>query len=214
MIDSKSILIVDDHQMFRDSLAFLIKKTFPNTVVETGDSHTSLVNKLRSSRSFDVVLIDLNMPGMFGTSTFDQLRAEFPRHCLVIVSGNTDPEQIYALMRAGANGYVPKTMSAEGLMKSLELILSGVAFFPTDLIAKHAVASVGKGEVAFNGHVLTAKEMDVIELLVAGHTNKEIGRSLDIEEVTVKARLKQAFRKLGVKNRAKAVRIAIENKLL
>ena len=69
MIDSKSILIVDDHQMFRDSLAFLIKKTFPNTVVEAGDSHTSLVNKLRSSRSFDVVLIDLNMPGMFGTST-------------------------------------------------------------------------------------------------------------------------------------------------
>ena len=56
--------------------------------------------------------------------------------------------------------------------------------------------------------------MDVIELLVAGHTNKEIGCSLDIEEVTVKARLKQAFRKLGVKNRAKAVRIAIENKLL
>ena len=140
MIDSKSILIVDDHQMFRDSLAFLIKKTFPNTVVKTGDSHTSLVTKLRSSRSFDVVLIDLNMPSMFGTSTFDQLRAEFPRHCLVIVSGNTDPKQIYALMRAGANGYVPKTMSAEGLMKSLELILSGVAFFPTDLIAKHAVA--------------------------------------------------------------------------
>ena len=79
MIDSKSILIVDDHQMFRDSLAFLIKKTFPNTVVETGDSNTSLENKLRSSRSFDVVLIDLNMPGMVGTSTFDQLRAEFPR---------------------------------------------------------------------------------------------------------------------------------------
>ena len=161
-----------------------------------------------------MVLIDLNMPSMFGTSTFDQLRAEFLRHCLVIVSGKTDPEQIYALMRAGANAYVPKTMSAEGLMKSLELILSGVAFFPTDLIAKHAVASVGKGEVALNGPVLTAKEMDVIELLVAGHTNKEIGLSLDIEEVTVKARLKQAFRKLGVKNRAKAVRIAIENKLL
>ena len=151
MIDSKSILIVDNHQMFRDGLAFLIKKIFPNTLVETGDSHTSLVTKLCSSRSFDVVLIDFNMPGMFGTSTFDQLRAEFQRHCLVIVSGNTDPEQIYALMRAGANGYVPKTMSAEGLMKSLELILSGVAFFPTDLIAKHAVASVGKGEVALMG---------------------------------------------------------------
>ena len=82
------------------------------------------------------------------------------------------------------------------------------------MIAKHAVASVGKGEVVFNGHVLTAKEMDVIELMAAGHTNNEIGRSLDIEGVTVKACLKQAFRKLGVKNRAKAVRIAIENKLL
>ncbi|MEC8319185.1 MAG: response regulator, partial [Pseudomonadota bacterium] len=75
MIDRKSILIVDNHQMFRDSLAFLIKKIFPNTWVETGDSHTSLVNKLRSSRSFDVVLIDSNVPGMFGTSTLDQLRA-------------------------------------------------------------------------------------------------------------------------------------------
>ena len=142
------------------------------------------------------------------------MRAEFLRHCLAIVSGNTDPEQIYALMRAGANGYVPKTMSAEGLMKSLDLMLSGVAFFPTDLIAKHAVASVGKGDVVFNGHVLTAKETDVIELLVPGHTNKEIGRSLDIEEVTVKARLKQGFRKLCVKNRTHAVRIAIDNKLL
>ena len=60
-------------------------------------------------------------------------------------------------MRAGANGYVPKTMSADGLMKSLELTLSGVAFFTTDLIAKHAVASVGDGEVAFNGHVLMTK---------------------------------------------------------
>ena len=79
--------------MLRDSLAFLIKKTFPNTVVETGDSYTSLEIKLCSSRSFDVVLIDLNMPSMFGTSTFDQLRAEFPRHCLVIVSGNTEPDQ-------------------------------------------------------------------------------------------------------------------------
>ena len=154
-------------------------------MVETRESHTSLLNKLGSSRSFNVVLINLNTPGMFGTSTFDQLPAEFPRHCLVIVSGNTDPEQNYALMRAGANGYVPKTMSAESLVKSLELILSSVAFFPTDLIAKHAVASVGKGEVAFNGHDLTAKEMDVTKLLVAGHTNKETGRSLDIEEVTV-----------------------------
>ena len=91
MIDDWSILIVDDHQMFRDSLALLIKKTFSNTVVETGDSHTSLVSELRSSRSFDMVLIDLNIPGMFGTLNFDQLLPEFPRHCLVIVCGNTDP---------------------------------------------------------------------------------------------------------------------------
>ena len=146
------------------------------------------------------------MPGMFGASTFEQLRAEFPRHCLVVVSGINDPEQIYAMMRSGANGYIPKTMSADGLMKALELILSGVSYFPMDLIARHTSTFSGKGETSFNGQVLTAKEMDVIELLVAGHTNKEIAPSLDIEEVTVKARLKQAFRKLGVKNRAQAVR--------
>jgi DNA-binding NarL/FixJ family response regulator len=105
-------------------------------------------------------------------------------------------------------------MSADGLMKALELILSGVSYFPMDLIARHTSTFSGKGETSFNGQVLTAKEMDVIELLVAGHTNKEIGRSLDIEEVTVKARLKQAFRKLGVRNRAQAVRVALENKLL
>ncbi len=213
MIENKSILIVDDHEMFRDSLAFLIKKSFTNTFVDTGESYATLVAKLRSSQSFDVVLIDLNMPGMFGASTFEQLRAEFPRHCLVVVSGINDPEQIYAVMRSGANGYIPKTMSADGLMKALELILSGVSYFPMDLIARHTSTFSGKGETSFNGQVLTAKE-DVIELLVAGHTNKEIGRSLDIEEVTVKARLKQAFRKLGVRNRAQAVRVALENKLL
>tara|TARA_E500000178_G_scaffold284020_1_gene285032 strand:+ start:107 stop:748 length:642 start_codon:yes stop_codon:yes gene_type:complete len=213
VIENKSILIVDDHEMFRDSLAFLIKKSFTNTFVDTGESYATLVAKLRSSQSFDVVLIDLNMPGMFGASTFEQLRAEFPRHCLVVVSGINDPEQIYAVMRSGANGYIPKTMSADGLMKALELILSGVSYFPMDLIARHTSTFSGKGETSFNGQVLTAKE-DVIELLVAGHTNKEIGRSLDIEEVTVKARLKQAFRKLGVRNRAQAVRVALENKLL
>lgn len=213
MIENKSILIVDDHEMFRDSLAFLIKKSFTNTFVDTGESYATLVAKLRSSQSFDVVLIDLNMPGMFGASTFEQLRAEFPRHCLVVVSGINDPEQIYAVMRSGANGYIPKTMSADGLMKALELILSGVSYFPMDLIARHTSTFSGKGETSFTGQVLTAKE-DVIELLVAGHTNKEIGRSLDIEEVTVKARLKQAFRKLGVRNRAQAVRVALENKLL
>ena len=213
MIENKSILIVDDHEMFRDSLAFLIKKSFTNTFVDTGESYATLVAKLRSSQSFDVVLIDLNMPGMFGASTFEQLRAEFPRHCLVVVSGINDPEQIYAVMRSGANGYIPKTMSADGLMKALELILAGVSYFPMDLIARHTSTFSGKGETSFNGQVLTAKE-DVIELLVAGHTNKEIGRSLDIEEVTVKARLKQAFRKLGVRNRAQAVRVALENKLL
>ncbi|MAI99442.1 MAG: hypothetical protein CMH67_07655 [Nisaea sp.] len=213
MIENKSILIVDDHEMFRDSLAFLIKKSFTNTFVDTGESYATLVAKLRSSQSFNVVLIDLNMPGMFGASTFEQLRAEFPRHCLVVVSGINDPEQIYAVMRSGANGYIPKTMSADGLMKALELILSGVSYFPMDLIARHTSTFSGKGETSFNGQVLTAKE-DVIELLVAGHTNKEIGRSLDIEEVTVKARLKQAFRKLGVRNRAQAVRVALENKLL
>ncbi len=213
MIENKSILIVDDHEMFRDSLAFLIKKSFTNTFVDIGESYATLVAKLRSSQSFDVVLIDLNMPGMFGASTFEQLRAEFPRHCLVVVSGINDPEQIYAVMRSGANGYIPKTMSADGLMKALELILSGVSYFPMDLIARHTSTFSGKGETSFNGQVLTAKE-DVIELLVAGHTNKEIGRSLDIEEVTVKARLKQAFRKLGVRNRAQAVRVALENKLL
>ena len=61
---------------FRDILAFFIKKIFSNMVVETGNAHTSLVNKLSSSRSFDMVLIDLSMPRMFGTSNFDQLRAE------------------------------------------------------------------------------------------------------------------------------------------
>lgn len=193
---------------------FLTKKSFTNTFVDTGESYATLVAKLRSSQSFDVVLIDLNMPGMFGASTFEQLRAEFPRHCLVVVSGINDPEQIYAVMRSGANGYIPKTMSADGLMKALELVLSGVSYFPMDLIARHTSTFSRKGETSFNGQVLTAKEMDVIELLVAGHTNKEIGRSLDIEEVMVKARLKQAFRKLGVRNRAQAVRVALENKLL
>lgn len=168
MIENKSILIVDDHEMFRDSLAFLIKKSFINTFVDTGESYATLVAKLRSSQSFDVVLIDLNMPGMFGASTFEQLRAEFPRHCLVVVSGINDPEQIYAVMRSGANGYIPKTMSADGLMKALELILSGVSYFPMDLIARHTSTFSGKGETSFNGLVLTAKEMDVMELFGGG----------------------------------------------
>lgn len=72
------------------------------------------------------------------------------------------------MMRSGANGYIPKTMSADGLMKVLELILSGVSYFPMDLIARNTSSFSGKGETSFNGLVLTAKEMDVMELFGGG----------------------------------------------
>lgn len=217
------IILADDHSLVRDSLRQYLELLAEGVeIVEAG----SLPEVLRrAGEAFDLVLLDLQMPGMAGPRSVADVRAAFAASPIVVISGFTDPSVIRAAMAHGANGYIPKTARGKSLVNALKLVMEGETYLPPSLLAEEAQAApvfetpqpppelkTGSGAVdGFNGgfEKLSQREAGVLRLLMSGKTNKEIGRDLDLQEVTVKVHLRNVYRKIKATNRTDAVRIAL-----
>jgi DNA-binding NarL/FixJ family response regulator len=124
---------------------------------------------------------------------------------VAILSGQIDPQTIREALQAGAAGYLPKTMRATGMLNALRLILDGERYVPDSALSTSTAIGGETGGAEFS-----KRERDVIKQLMLGHTNKEIARDLQIEEVTVALHLRSIYRKLAVRNRTQAVRLLLE----
>jgi two-component system, NarL family, nitrate/nitrite response regulator NarL len=158
-----------------------------------------------TAERLDLILLDLRMPGMNGFAGLQAVRQKRPEVPVAILSGQIDPQTIREALQAGAAGYLPKTMRAAGMLHALRLILDGERYVPESALSTAAAAG---GETS--GADLSKRERDVIKLLLLGHTNKEIARDLQVEEVTVALHLRSIYRKLAVRNRTQAVRLLLE----
>jgi DNA-binding NarL/FixJ family response regulator len=146
------------------------------------------------------------MPGMNGFAGLQAVRQKWPDVPVAILSGQIDPQTIRDALQAGAAGYLPKTMRAAGMLNALRLILDGERYVPESALTMSAAVGAAPAGVA----EFSKREHDVIRQLMRGHTNKEIARELQIEEVTVALHLRSVYRKLAVRNRTQAVRILLE----
>jgi DNA-binding NarL/FixJ family response regulator len=184
-------------------------------VVEAG----SLPDVLRHvGQAFDLILLDLQMPGMNGTRGVADARTAFPDAPIVVISGFTDPAVIRGAIANGANGYIPKTARGKSLVTALKLVMEGETYLPPSLLAEDAAAQPdaplptgenGTSSTPAGFEKLSPREAAVLRLLISGKTNKEIGRDLDLQEVTVKVHLRNVYRKIKATNRTDAVRIAL-----
>jgi DNA-binding NarL/FixJ family response regulator len=207
------ILLADDHAMVRDGLVPFLERLQPgSTVVEAGTLPEAMV-AARSGEPIDLAILDLYMPGMDGLVGLTTMRAEFPDLPIVILSGSTKPEDALQAIEHGACGFVPKTMRGETILGVLRLVLSGEKYIPPflfeyrDGLAQPA-APAGSETPSPLTH-LTPRERDILDMIVDGAPNKVIARELSLQEVTVKAHLRNMFRKLGVANRTEAARVAL-----
>ena len=197
------ILHADDHPMFREGLRFFLQLLGTQvTVLEAGNLRAAL-DKLALEWPVDLMLLDLQMPGMGEIEGFLAIRRAYPALPVVIVSGVNDPQIIRTLLDGGARGYIPKFTGSEQLMDALRRVLKGEVYVP-DAVFLPAPQVAGNGEAA----PLTSRQLQILPLLAEGMPNKRIADALGLTEGTVKQHLKDLFRRLNANNRTQAVREA------
>ncbi|MBC7953979.1 MAG: response regulator transcription factor [Rhodospirillaceae bacterium] len=210
------ILLADDHAMVRDGLVPFLERLEPGTKVLEASSFEEALTAARAATDLGMAILDLYMPGMDGLGGLATLRREFPDLPIVILSGSTKPEDAFQAIENGACGFVPKTMRGETIIGVLRLVLSGEKYIPPFLFehrdtvgttsASASTPSIAPGSPLSS---LTPRERDILDMIVDGAPNKVIARALTLQEVTVKAHLRNMFRKLGVANRTEAARVAL-----
>lgn len=201
------ILIADDHELLRDTLVLFLQGEGGFEVATAGTFHEA-VTLMTTTVPFDLVLLDLNMPGMQGIQGIKQAMALVDGQKVALISGQATQAIVQEALAAGAAGFVPKSMPAKSLINAVKLMANGEQFAPIDYMT---------GAQDKNRHPLadqlTPREMQVLKGLTEGKSNKEIGRDLDIQEPTVKLHMKTLYRKIGASNRTQAAMIARESGL-
>lgn len=202
------LLVIDDHAMVREGLLQLLSKLGPNVVQYDAQDAESALLLLETEKEFDLVLLDIMLPGTNGLSLLGILRKRFPAVPVVILSALDDVDTVNRAMRLGAAGYVTKSGDGDTLLNALRQVLAGEIYLPPHLHDKFSVTlsgDPGAGRNLNDRYGLTEGQRRVMELLREGKSNREIGDLLGLTEGTVKVHVSKIFRKLGVVSRAEAI---------
>lgn len=195
------ILVVDDHHVVRQGLVSLINSVEDMEVVgEAADGQKGV--ELHRQFQPDVTIMDLRLPVLGGVEAIQQIRREFPQARIIVLTTFDGDENIYRALQAGARGYLLKDMFGDELMDAIRAVHAGKTRIPP-VVAQRLAERMG-------GPDLTSRELDVLRLIVAGNSNKEIGNLLHISEATVKTHINNLLGKLGVSDRTQAATSAIQ----
>ncbi|WP_162045416.1 response regulator [Vibrio taketomensis] len=201
MDSNYTIIIADDHPLFRNALFQAIHMAISGANLLEADSLEALISLLGKEPDADLLLLDLKMPGANGMSGLIQMRAEFPDLPIVVVSASEEPSVVTQVKSHGAFGFIPKSSDMRELIAALNQVLGGEPFFPEGSITNHAACTDLAEKIA----TLTPQQYKVLGMLSDGLLNKQIAYELNVSEATIKAHMTAIFRKLGVKNRTQAV---------
>ncbi|MGB9722273.1 MAG: response regulator [Chloroflexia bacterium] len=199
------VVLADDHAMVRQGIRQFLEEVDDIVVVaEAADGQEAL--RMVARHRPDVVVLDIQMPGMNGIEATREIRAHFPEVRLLILTAYDDDPYIVALLRAGADGYILKSAEAEDLVRAVREVAAGRSVLSPE-VARRVVQHVAAGgaRAASPAEALTEREVEVLRLTALGLSNKEIGRRLGISARTVQGHLANIYGKLGVNSRTAAV---------
>jgi DNA-binding NarL/FixJ family response regulator len=196
-----TIVIADDHPLFRNALFQSVHMAFSGANLLEADSLESLLNLLEKNEEPDLILLDLKMPGANGMSGLIHLRADYPEIPIVVISASEEPNIVSQVKIHGAFGFIPKSSDMRALISALSQVLEGEPYFPAELLSQSSESN----DLAERIAALTPQQYKVLGMLSDGLLNKQIAYDLNVSEATIKAHMTAIFRKLGVKNRTQAV---------
>jgi len=201
-MNRRRIIIVDDHPLFRAALRQTLTGGDPSIVIEEAGDLAGVNKALEADRDCDLVLLDLNMPGVRGFSGLLLLRAQYPDVPVMIISAVEDASVIRRAFELGAAGYLHKSVGTHEIRRAIETVLAGEIFVPEGIDL-----SIEDGNSALMQRLatLTPQQVRVLMMLSDGLMNKQIAYELSISEATVKAHVSAILQKLDVDSRTQAV---------
>lgn len=199
------ILVVDDHPIVRIGIVAMIDAHSDMTAVAQASSGEEAI-ALYEEHSPHITLMDLRLSGMGGVEAIRCIRAVAPKARFVVLTTYEGDEDIHQALKSGAQGYLIKGMPHTDLIEAIRRVHAGETFVPRPIAKTLASRSA-------MGH-LTPRELEVLSLLIAGKSNKEIGSALEIRESTIKAHVSVLLMKLGAADRTQAVVIALRRGIL
>jgi DNA-binding NarL/FixJ family response regulator len=200
-----SIMVIDDQAVVRQGFVALINTVPDMEVIAEGINGQQAIDLYRQHKPC-VTLIDLRMPVLGGVEAITAIRREFPDARLIVLTTYDGDEDIYRSLQAGAKGYLLKDVFFEELEAAIRTVHAGSRHIPAIIAERLAERMAGSD--------LTNREMEVLELIVRGQSNKEIGASLRISEATVKSHINNILSKLGVTDRTQAATTALQRGLV
>jgi two-component system NarL family response regulator len=201
MAEPIRILVVDDHHVVRQGLVALLNLAPEIKVVGEAGDGVEAIELYRRLRP-DITLMDLQLPKLGGVEAIQKIRADDPAARFVVLTTFDGDEDIFRALQAGAKAYLLKGMTLEELLSTIQAVHSGKTRI-SPAIAEKLAERMGS-------QALTARELSVLERIVAGRANKEIASELDISEATVKSHINNLLSKLGVSDRTHAATVALQ----
>jgi two-component system nitrate/nitrite response regulator NarL len=209
------VLIIDDHTLFRSGIKLLLERQTGFEVVGEASDGLEGVKRAKQLKP-DVVLLDLHMPGTSGLLTIPLLREEASQTEIIMLTVSEDADDLLEALRAGARGYLLKNIETDFLLDSIRRAAAGESVMSSQMASKlaDAVRTSQKTTTDANPEKLTTREREIIVILASGASNKEIARTLDLAEPTVKIHVQGILRKLNLSSRVQAAVYAVEHRLV
>jgi two-component system, NarL family, nitrate/nitrite response regulator NarL len=210
------VLLIDDHALVRRGIEELLQSRGVQVVASVGSGEEGV--RRAQELPADLILLDVRMPGMSGIETLQRLRSAGVQAPVVMLTMSREDADLSAALRAGARGYLLKDMEPEELLPALQAALQGDSVVAQELVGSlaglvrgQAPGAASRGPAPFAE--LTPRELEILEHIADGSSNKMIARALDITDGTVKLHVKSILRKLGVRSRVEAAVTAVEHGL-
>lgn len=202
-------LLADDHTLFREGIKLILNKLQPDVEVFEAETLAETQEKIEQEGPFDLILLDLKMPGATGLDSVERIVKTAQEQPVVVISGAYRRADVLSCIGKGAAGFIPKTLGGQAMVNAINLVLNGEKFIPSVICSSEPEETLLEyGDTSIFDD-LTVREREVLQYLADGNSNKIIASILSLQEVTVRAHLKGVFRKMGVSSRTQAVSMAL-----
>jgi len=202
------ILMADDHALFRDGMRYVLQQLSDSLELLEVNNFPECLKVAAQHPELDLVLLDLNMPGSDGARSVSYFHQRLPHIPVVVVSGEDAFANMEKVMDYGASGFICKSSTSHTMLAALRLVLSGEIYVPPEIFRQHSAPVVDKRTQNTNSYGLTPRQMEVLEHICAGMSNKEIASHTHLAEGTVKIHVAAVYQTLKVNGRLEAVRVA------
>lgn len=190
------VLIVDDHPIIHQTLAAVVRKAIPGATIHAASDLDAALARARSIPKLGLTLLDLGLPGCSGIESLQRFQRAMPKARVVVISANEDPATVQAALAAGAAGYLPKTVPPNTMVSAMRHVASGGTYAPAPALSAADPRDASP---------LTARQTEILGLIVTGCSNREIAERLKLTEGTVKQHTHAIYQALGVSSRTEAL---------